>query len=402
MTLANILSLSSSLDTTSHLDDSEQPHDSGISIDQVLAESPLSCLVHALRARNGHIYQPDHPLSEAALLSQLRDLVDAIAPSLDSQDATLAQAIVVLLLDFEQLPASLALTSAQLVSRSESFQDNEIGTASFLESPYAIIASLQRQLSSLQPSGASAPSGSRPTPEESVRTALLWARIDQQLETVVSLCRARASSPPQRELTEPSVTQPPESRRWYNDYRSSFDDALPPDYECEYNHSPLERPPSYVADGNLYAFSGDKPTDDKHLAEQYPPEKVSPRVSTSRLLGDTEITTEHDHTISSHSLDLDRITHAIERLYVVTPQLANQRVELRKEKVMQMERAKQGKGKARTFGDAADPELDKILDLLGRASAREIPDQSVVVDPRRIAREVGAADLEEQVRSLSW
>ncbi|KAN0084280.1 HECT-like Ubiquitin-conjugating enzyme (E2)-binding domain containing protein [Tylopilus felleus] len=396
MTLANILSLSSSLDTTSHLDDSEQPHDSGISIDQVLAESPLSCLVHALRARNGHIYQPDHPLSEAALLSQLRDLVDAIAPSLDSQDATLAQAIVVLLLDFEQLPASLALTSAQLVSRSESFQDNEIGTASFLESPYAIIASLQRQLSSLQPSGASAPSGSRPTPEESVRTALLWARIDQQLETVVSLCRARASSPPQRELTEPSVTQPPESRRWYNDYRSSFDDALPPDYECEYNHSPLERPPSYVADGNLYAFSGDKPTDDKHLAEQYPPEKVSPRVSTSRLLGDTEITTEHDHTIASHSLDLDRITHAIERLYVVTPQLANQRVELRKEKVMQMERAKQGKGKARTLGDAADPELDKILDLLGRASAREIPDQSVVVDPRRIAREVGAADLEEQ------
>jgi hypothetical protein len=136
------------------------------------------------------------------------------------------------------------------------------------------------------------------------------------------------------------------------------------------------------------------------LVEQYPPEKVSPRASSSVLPVDTEMMTERYHSRSSNSPDLDMITHAIERLYVVAPQLANQRVELRTEKVMQMEKAKEGKGKARNLADPADPELDKMLDLLGRASAREIPDQSAVIDPHRTGREKGAADIEEQVGSV--
>ncbi|KAG6377492.1 HECT-like ubiquitin-conjugating enzyme-binding-domain-containing protein [Boletus reticuloceps] len=373
------------------------------SVTAVLAESPLSCLVHALGARCGYPHTVDHPPSEAVLLSQLHDLVDAIVPSLGSQDAHPAQAIVALLLDLEQLPASLALTSAQLVSPTDPSQHSENGSGPPPPptSPYATIASLQRQLSSLQPAVASTSSGSRPTPAESVQSALLWARIDEQLEIVVSLCRARAlSSPPHHGMTEPSpfglVVHPSESHNSNND-RPSFDDALPP-YDSDCHHYSNERPPSYIAEGYPFASSKGKPNDEKSLLEQYPPEKVSSRVSTSTFPADTGMTTERDHAMSSNSLDLDAITHAIERLYVVAPQLANQRVELRREKLMQMEKAKQGKGKARTLADIADPELDKMLDLLGRASAREIPDQSVVVDPYRTARGVGTADIEEQRR----
>ena len=394
MTLTNILSPLA-------IADSEQPDGAAIPLDQVLAESPLSCLVHALRARDAHPDRPDQLLGEAALLSQLHELVDVIVPSLNRQDAHLAQAIVALLLDLDQLPASLAVISAQLVSQSDLCRLNEDDTSPFPRSAYDTIASLQRQLSSLQPSVASTSSGSRPTPADSVRTALLLARIDEQLESVVSLCRARTSSPPQHVVPEPSpsrlVTQPSESQNWDEDCRPSLDDALPPDYDSEYHHYQYDRPPSYVAEGHLYESSEEHPTDEKRLVEQYPPEKVSPRASTSVLPADTEMTTEHYHSRSSNSPDLDMITHAVERLYVAAPQLANQRVELRTEKVVQMQKAKEGKGKARTLADPADPELDKMLDLLGRASAREIPDQSEVIDPHRTGREKGAADIEEQV-----
>lgn len=398
MTLANILSLASPPVLSAQADDSEHssPNGNGIPLDQVLAETPLSCLVHVLRARDGHTDRHDQPLAEAALLSQLHDLVDAIVPSLDRPDAHLAQAIVELLLDLEQLPASLVLTSAHLVSQSSSSQ----GSGPSSGSPYVTIASLQQQLSSLQSSVAST-SGSRPTPAESIRTALFWARIDEQLDTVVSLCRARASSRPQHDITEPSpsrlVAQSSESRTRNKDGRPSFDDALPPEYDFEYHPYPYERPPSYIAEGHFYVSSEEKPNEQMRLAEQYPPEKISSRASTLAFPTGTEMTTERDHSISSNSLDLDTITHAVERLYVVAPQLANQRVELRREKIVQMEKAKEGKGKARTLGDVADPELDKMLELLGRASAREIPDQSAVIHPHRMGHEKGTANIEEQV-----
>lgn len=398
MTLANILSLASTPDLSAQADDSEHPSSdgSGIPLHQVLAETPLSCLVHALHTRDGHSDHHDQPLAEAALLSQLHELVDAIVPSLDRRDAHLAQAIVALLLDLEKLPASLSLTSAHLVLQSNPSQDSDPSS----RSPYATIASLQRQLSSLQPSIAST-SGSRPTPAESIRTALFWARIDEQLDTVVSLCKARASSPPQHDIIEPSpsrlVAQSSKSLNWNKDCRTSFDDTLPPEYDSEYHPYPYERPPSYVAEGHLYVSSEEKPTEQMRLAEQYPPEKVSSRVSTSGFPADAEITLERNHSMSPGSLDLDTITHAIERLYVVPPQLANQRVELRREKIVQMEKAKEGKGKARALVDAADPELDKMLELLGRASAREIPDQSAVIHPHRTGCEKGTADIEEQV-----
>ncbi|KAG9313478.1 HECT-like ubiquitin-conjugating enzyme-binding-domain-containing protein [Chiua virens] len=385
MTLTNILS-----PINLHTDDAEHlssPNSADIPFDQVLAETPLSCLVHVLRARLGHRDRRDQLPGDATLLSQLYELVDAIAPTLHRRDAHLAQAIVALLLDLEQLPASLALTSAQLSSPSDASQRDENRSEPSSRSPYATIASLQRQLSSLQSSVASTSSRPRPTPMESVQTALLWARIDEQLENVVSLCKARSSSPPQNDMAPISPSRFV-ARSW-DKINPSLEDTLPPEYDSEYHHYPRERPPSYVAEGYLYSSSEEKPTDENDSPEQYPLEKVSPRASTSGA----EMTMERG---LSNSLDLENITHTIERLYDAAPQLANQRVELRKEKVLQMEQAKEGKGKSRTCADVPDPELDKMLDLLGRASAREIPDQSVVIDPHR--RGKGAAEIEEQRR----
>ncbi|KAG8216813.1 hypothetical protein J3R82DRAFT_7067 [Butyriboletus roseoflavus] len=382
MTLANILSVTSPA-ITAHPHDSECPSPNGASIplEQVLAETPLSSLVHTLRARDGHRDRHDQPLTEAALLSQLHELIDAIVPSLDRRDAHLAQAIVALLIDLEQLPASLALTSAHLVSQSGLSQDS--GHPS--RTPYAIMASLQRQLSSLQPSIAST-SGSRPTPMESVRSTLFWARIDEQLDTIVTI--PISSRGPAFRISELEPGLPP----------ILFDDALPPEYDSDYHHYPYEHPPSYVAEGHLYVSSQEKQTEQMRLDEQYPPEKILSRAQTSIRPAATEMTTERDHPMPVNSLDLDTIIHAIDRLYVVAPQLANQRVELRREKIVQMEKAKEGKGKARTLAEAADPELDKMLELLGRASAREIPDQSAAIDPHRMRREKGTANFEEQRR----
>lgn len=385
ITLANILSLSSPIGPSTG---------AAIPLHQFLSETPLSCLIHALRAQDGHRDQRDLPLGEAAQLAQLRELIDSVAPSLGPPDAYLAQAIVTLLFDLEQLPASLALSSP--VSQPVPSQGNDSAIAPASASPYDTIASLQRQLSSLQPSSHTS-SGSRTTPAESVRTALLWTRIDEQLDTVVSLCRARASSASQHGVSQIPSVQSCASHDGNQDFRRSFD-TLPPEYDSEYHYS-YELPPSYAPEAHPSTSSMEEPSDEKRPAVQYPPEKVLPRTSASVSAVRAELIMEPPTSSSSNSLDFEGITHAIERLYVVAPQLGDQRVELRSEKIAQMERAKAGKGKARTRVDPADAELDKILDLLGKASTREIPDQSVIMDPRRSGREKGAADIEEQVDS---
>ncbi|KAF9225898.1 hypothetical protein BS17DRAFT_777838 [Gyrodon lividus] len=412
MTLTNLLSVSSSPTTAMY----EDADGGGLGLAQVLAETPLACLVHILRTRDGH-----HELSrnneihqkvdETTLLSELHELVDALAPSLDRRDAHLAQALVTLLLDLEQLPASLASTPPQALSQvGASLQTVEDHPRSSQRSPYALLSTLQRQLSSLQPPAASSSSsGSGSTPFETVQSALLWARIDEQLETVVSLCKERVSSTSSSQLsmTYSAANRPEAQSSTAGDWRMddahvpSFDDHLPPEYDSEYLY-PDELPPSYVAEAYARASLEENLTRGK-LSSQYPLEKASASASTATLgaplmQAESASVAEKIPSAPTTALDLDLITCAIDRLYAVTPQLADQRVELRREKIIQMEKAKEGKAKARIPPNAAavDPELNKMLDLLGRASAREIPDQSVVMEPRRRGWGRGKVDLEKQ------
>ncbi|KIK82318.1 hypothetical protein PAXRUDRAFT_832273 [Paxillus rubicundulus Ve08.2h10] len=420
MTLTNLLSVSSS-PTTSIREDVAQERASAdggdLGLTQMLAETPLASLVYTLRTHDGH-----HELSrdndvhrqveETNLLSELHELIDALAPSLDRRDAHLAQAIVALLFDLEKLPASIVSTAAQALSQAGSSpQTVEDHAESSLGSPYTIIGTLQRQLSSLQPSTTSgSSSGTRSTPFEAVQTALLWARIDEQLENVVSLCKERASffSTSQSNMTSSASNRPSAQSCTRASWRTDSDDVrapsldghLPPRYDSDYTY-PEELPPSYAFEAYARASLEQSLSSAKLTSSQYPPEKVSTSTSAATLEGSiTEAQSvcaaEKSPAMSTSTLDLDLVTHAIDRLYAVAPQLADQRVELRREKIIQMEKAKEGKGKARALPGAStvDLELDQMLDLLGRASAREIPDQSVVLDVRRRGRI--RVDLEKQ------
>ncbi len=75
---------------------------------------------------------------------------------------------------------------------------------------------------------------------------------------------------------------------------------------------------------------------------------------------------------------------AIDRLYLVAPQLHNQRVELKSSKREQMEKARtQGKGKQKE-NDVG--ELENIIKLINKASERSLTDQSVILDGGMKAR----------------
>ncbi|KAG1745162.1 HECT-like ubiquitin-conjugating enzyme-binding-domain-containing protein [Suillus lakei] len=276
-----------------------------------LSYSALETLVLNLRNHDGgeipHKDLDDH----TTLLEELRDRVDALAPSMNRQDAHFAQVIVSLLLDLDQLPAiSPPLDPAPQASSSTS-------PSLITRHPAELLSTLKKQLANIL---------SPQSPIQTVQTALLWSKIDRKLETVTALCKDRADS-----------------------HRSPSLDHLPPQYD-HVDHD-FETPPEYDAQ---YQSSSEK-------ADIQPPRSIpSPSISNEKL-----------------RMDFDAVTLAIERLYLVAPQLHNQRL-------AQMERARlEGPKKAH---DRDMRDLDHMLELLGKASDRKLTDQSVVMDSRRMVR----------------
>ena len=364
----------------------------------------LATLVNTLRTRDGILgsevsqSQSDDldrqgSTDEAALLDQLHDLVDALGPSMHRHDAHLAQAIVALLAELQQLPASFSASPSSYTSSS-----TQRVSPSTDGDPHLVLTTLKKKLSSLQPNttnGASSSSHAvRPTPVQTVQVALLWSRVDEQLEAVVELCKARAGAEshldPFSDAANISGVDTIPSRA------PSFDaqHLLPPQYEYEYDVSHEDMPPAYPADLALAPPRRSLAYDRKApLESEYPPEKVSAVPSTSQSVSEAERST---------ALDLDLVTHAIDRLYAVAPQLADQRVELRREKITQMQKAQNNKGKSPATTIADDAELDKMFYLLGRANSREMADQSVTFDPGRKERVRGKLNLEQQVSLLLY
>jgi hypothetical protein len=166
------------------------------------------------------------------------------------------------------------------------------------------------------------------SPVLAVESALLWNRIDEELETVVAICKERADSldnqPPQYDFVGYQYETPPEYE--YGD-RTSIDDAKS---RNSASHSPV-------------------------LSTRQFDEKMR--------------------------LDLEGVTMAIDRLYIVAPQLHNQRVELKSSKLAQMERASREGTSSRSRKQELDVrELENIFELLGKASERSLKDQSVVLE----------------------
>ncbi|CDO76456.1 hypothetical protein BN946_scf184600.g5 [Trametes cinnabarina] len=328
--------------------------------------SPLQTLVLNLRAQESEVMTEclTSDLSdEASLVRELDMRVERLSSTqLSPRDAALAQALVSLVAQFRKL-AELhpkpTQPRAAAVPRTASWSTSPAETAPPL-------VTLQRQLSDLQLArGGEEVDASRP-PVQAVETALLWARVDQEFERILELC---SQQPCAADI--------------------DYGDHLPPEYdEGEYGN-PFESDaelPLYEEGDGYAAFAAKKTKGDVTRTRE-------PSSATSTNAGVSE----------KMRMDLEAVALAIDRLYLVAPQLHDQRVELKKSKREQMERARMAgpskerereqerdkeKIKARPGKERASDvgELEKMVELIGRASERKFADQVVVLDSGRMAR----------------
>ena len=268
---------------------------------------------------------------DSELIHELRARVDALAPSLQPIDAHLAQSLVSLLSNLNRIQILQSKTrSRNYIQGSTSWNSND------LPIPHTdVFTALKQQLSEFQverqTQGMTIPKISLP-PVLVVETALLWSQVDDELETVLGLCREHTESLPPRDYLPPQYD--------LDDY--GYDDALP---EYEY---------------------GGRASIDSHDSKA----RHSIHSHTSPTSGNEKM-----------RLDLEAVTMAIDRLYLVAPQLHNQRVELKSSKLEAMEKARiqAGKEKGVKEGKQRERELDSIIEMIGRASERKIDKQSVVL-----------------------
>lgn len=180
------------------------------------------------------------------------------------------------------------------------------------------------------------------SPVRKVEIALLWSKIDEELEAVLDICRRRDEVP-----------------------RPYSPEQLPPGYNDAYDAKSMTLPPEYDQ-ASLHSV-------EKSPIQQY----STPSSLRGGSIGE------------KMRMDLEAVTMAIDRLYLVAPQLHNQRVELKKGKVEELERARLAGAASSAAagrmvgakGKEKDPqELDRMLDLIGKASSRRMVDQSVVLD----------------------
>ncbi|TRM63640.1 HECT-like ubiquitin-conjugating enzyme-binding-domain-containing protein [Schizophyllum amplum] len=312
------------------------PHTTSMAEKQVsspdLYSSALHTLVSNLRSRDEErsvMTEIRNGTTDSELIRELKARVDELSLTIDGRDFHLASILISLLSHFDRLrtisnssPSGLIPPSPHGMSESTSWNTTDFSLD--LADPFS---SLRRQLSDFQverqASGTPTSAPGSP-PVLAVEAALLWTRIDEELDTIARLCKDRTLVAA---------------------------DHLPPEYEApEYDS---EHPPEYDE-------ARAPPMDDKS----------KPRTSSSATLDD------------KMRMDLEAITLAIDRLYLVAPQLHNQRVELRSSKVEQLERARKAgsasKGKQKEEPDMR--ELENILELLGKASERSLKDQSYVLE----------------------
>jgi hypothetical protein len=305
-------------------------------------DTALSILISNLRAQAGEAEMVEVPPSttQISLLTELQYRVQRLTRSsaLTTADSQLATSLVSLLTHLARLPTvePSALEASDPIPL-HSLEDSD--------DPYD---TLSRQVNDLQARRGEASLDVAASSIRAMERTLLWDRIDRDLEAVSSLCRGRIYDPFGDAAAIPAV-------------RSSS--PLPPEYD--------------PADYELPQYEYAKPVED----DENPDMKTGePSTSTSHIPGLSE----------KMRMDLDAVTSAINRLYLVAPQLHNQRVELKQRKVEELERAKhaqprgaEGKGKGKDR-DAQD--LDTLLGMIGKASARRLNDQAVVVSEEMRSR----------------
>ncbi|TFK81662.1 hypothetical protein K466DRAFT_330587 [Polyporus arcularius HHB13444] len=343
------------------------------------AATPLQTLVLNLRAQEpesmSECYTTDLK-DEPSLVRELQARVDRLASTrLTSHDASIARSLVALVAQFNRL-AELHPAPARhaAVPRTMSWSTSPAEASTSL--PGDPLVRLQRQLSDLQleREARGLEEGSSRPPVQAVETALLWTRVDQEFDRILSLC-----SEEQPSSAELATFQEDEA------------DHLPPEYEPGEYEDPFGSDaelPMYEAGG----YSGH-----------------SGKGESSTATRDREREREASGGISEKMrMDLEAVALAIDRLYVVAPQLHDQRVELKKSKREQMERARlavpkekeREKVKVRPGKERAqdDDDLTKMLELIGKASERRLVDQAVVLNGGMEAKLTQARQRDQEKR----
>ncbi|KAJ3554823.1 hypothetical protein NM688_g2904 [Phlebia brevispora] len=304
--------------------------------------SALQKLVRNLRQQEVASTSPDvATLSEIALLKELQGRVQSVSAGLPFRDAELARTLVSLLLHLHRAsslhPLPAAPTQVRVASWSE-LTNPSTSTSSAID-PFA---TLRRQVSDFQLERSSSQSTFPPSSDPALsasesESAALWSKVDEELGTVLSLCRSH----PEPELLPPEYD--------------------PGDYEGHVDSLPKYEPASDAQSEIDSPYKGGAVLDQTFT-------RVSDRSLTRSGVSE------------KMKMDLDAVTMAIDRLYMVAPQLHNQRVELKKSKLEQMEKARQKGKQKETDADVEARELNKIVDLVAKAADRKMVDQAVVLD----------------------
>ncbi|EIW54928.1 uncharacterized protein TRAVEDRAFT_30892 [Trametes versicolor FP-101664 SS1] len=340
------------------------------------ATTPLQTLVLNLRAQEAENMTEcaaSDLSDEPALVHELETRISRLAAGqLPPHQGSLARCLVTLVAQFHRLaelhpkpprskPSAVPRTASWSTSPADATHSSAAGNP---------LVTLQRQLSDLQlerdARGTEQAYSSFP-PVQAVETALLWTRVDQEFERILDLCSDR---PLDAEL--------------------DMDHMLPEYDEGEYEGafgSDTELP-VYEAGEGYEHYAADKMKGD--LA------RIRSREPTSASSGGVS---------EKMRMDLEAVALAIDRLYLVAPQLHDQRVELKKTKQEQMERARLAGPSKKEVREAERErmrdkvrsrlgkereqdvgELEKMVELIGRASERRLVDQSVVLDGGMKAR----------------
>ncbi|GAA5909960.1 hypothetical protein JCM8208_006398 [Rhodotorula glutinis] len=353
--------------------------------------------------------------ADGALLEELQARVEATAVEvLPPTEAELARTLASLLVCIERL--AVISRSGEPYARFP----RASRPASPVQPSSNVYEALEREAAALIQSGRDQPSTS---PEAVVGAArqveqaerdLLWGRVDDLSERVKLLSRRRAEG-------VEALDQVPHLRE--NEYGEL------PSYSYDGDAaSQSHLPPSYYGDGVELANEkkGDGVSDVKP-APPRSPSLLDPSAGTS-----TRTTTRIRKVSSANSekmqRDLDSVSEAIERLYVVSPQLANQRVEPDRRKVRErqlvklgnaIERLSQGRledqravalpaedeeederdvaGLERRRAQSVEREqraMDRMLDQIDRAASRTLADQRVELNGKRKTANVDLGDLE--------
>ncbi|KAH8829406.1 HECT-like ubiquitin-conjugating enzyme-binding-domain-containing protein [Flagelloscypha sp. PMI_526] len=288
--------------------------------------------------------------TDSEMLTELDSRIQKLP--LSTQDNVLATAIVLLLRNFDRL-SQFGIASSSPSAEHQYYPppptDNDLVTT---------LRHFQRTTSSQSIEGVGA--GTR-TPVQQVEAALLWSNIEHELEHVAVMCKER-----------------------------NHTGALPPQY-IDDHHDPF-------ADHDL---EDDLPEYEHSRSSMSFDDRKSVMTKASLTMHGSSATAAEE----KMRLDLESVTMAIDRLYMVAPQLANQRVELRDHKRAEMERATKSTISAVSKGKAKEndmKDLQNIIELLDKASQRKFHDQSFVMDANAMKERLEKARMRDDAKRAEF